>query len=614
MRRISLSSIYLMPLMMISTVSAAPIWLDEDWNIVKSEAQARYYLAEPLTKEESGWPVTVYFQGGDIVNFKGTLNSGDISTGKSIGAYEIYYENGHLLSSGSRNAKGQYEGLTKFYNQEGVLTEEATYVAGKEEGIGRLFYPNGGVEEEYTILGGNRVGEDVHYYKDGGVWQKHRFVDGKAHGLQRTYHRDGTLRQESTFVMGRQQGEYKSYYENGQISYQVSYQNDQPTGVGRSYHEDGLLYLEVTYEQGKKNGLERSWYGQDKLRSEQHYVDGKTHGVATHYYESGNTKSIENYEKGRRRGTQLAFYDQPNAVESETEFDTQGNKIEETRFDKHSTKTYHYVARYPNEQLVSDLKKYRDSVLISREQTNAKKKWQLKEQFNAAGELTQRIEKINGKYHNAYVSLDIYSDNIETTHYQHGVRSGEYSVISQQGKVIDTGSYYKGKKSGVWRHNYNGITRTETYNRKGQLHGEVSEVTVNGDRLVWEQYRNGKQHGHTENYAKTGALLAKGNYLNDQRDGQWQHQEEYEFDVVIWSGKYQKGKKVGKWFAHSAAGYELGRQQYDQQGRKQGSFYTFEEYGALKRIERYKDDEPVGEFEYYNTDGKLGHSAKSIFL
>lgn len=605
MRRISFSSIYLMPLMMISTVSAAPIWLDDDWNIVKSEAQASYYLAEPLTKAENGWPVTVYFQGGDVVNFKGTFNSGDISTGKSIGAYEIYYDNGYLLSSGSRNSKGQYEGLTRFYDDEGVLTQEATFVAGKEEGVGRLFYSNGGVEEEYTILGGDRVGEDVHYYKDGNVWQRHRFVDGKSHGIQEAFYRDGSPRQQSNYVMGSQHGEYTSYHENGQVSYQIRYENDQPTGVGRSYHEDGLLYLEITYGNGKKNGPERGWHTKDQLRFEKHNIDGKLQGVTTEFYPSGNTKSIEHYEKGRRRGQQIEYYDQADLVKTETLINSKGEKTLQIHFDKNGDKTVHYTASYQNGHQIDDQKKYRHRMLVERKQSDSKKKWQLKEQFNESGKLTQRIEKVNGKYHNAYVLLDIYSDNIETTHYKNGVRNGKRSVITPTGKTIESGAYFKGKKTGEWQHHYNGLIRSESYNRKGQLHGEVSEVDANGMRLTWEHYRNGKQHGYTENYAKTGALLAKGKYLNDQREGQWQHQEEYEFDVVIWSGKYQRGKKVGKWFAHSAAGYELGRQQYDQQGRKQGTFYTFEEYGALKRIERYKDDEPIGQFEYYSTDGKM---------
>ncbi|EGU36374.1 hypothetical protein VII00023_01805 [Vibrio ichthyoenteri ATCC 700023] len=621
MHRIYMSLAFLIALLTLSSSLAAnttetdsPIWLDDDWNIVKTEAQARYYLAQPLAEKQGVWPVTVYFQGGNIVNFKGTFNSGDISTGKSVGEYEIYHDNGHLLSTGSRNAKGQYEGLTRLYNDEGVLTQEATFVAGKEEGVGRRFYPSGAVEEEYTILGGERVGEDVHYYEDGNVWQRHRFIDGKAHGIQKTFYRDGSLRQLSTRAMGQRQGEHTNYYENGQISYQVTYLNDQPTGVALSYQEDGVLQLEVTFKNGKKNGLERSWYGQDQLRSERHNVDGKAHGVVTHYYDSGNTKSVENYVEGRRQGRQLTFYDLPDVVKSDSQINEHRDKTAETRFDEHGVMTYQYVATYHEKQRSSDEKKYRDSSLVAREQTDTKRKWRLNEKFDKHGKLIQRIEKVNGKYHNAYVTLDTYRDNLETTHYQNGVRSGKYSVVSLEGNLIDNGTYFKGKKTGVWQHRYNGLTRSESYNRKGQLHGEVSEVDANGKRLTWEHYRNGKQHGYTENYAKTGALLAKGKYLNDLREGQWQHQEEYEFDVVIWSGKYRKGKKVGKWFAHSAAGYELGRQQYDQQGRKQGAFYIFEEHGALKRIEHYKDDEPVGEFEYYGTDGQIYQSQESASI
>ena len=609
MRRISISLATLTPLLLASAAWSAPIWLDDDWNIVKSEAQASYYLAQPMTEENGVWPVTVYFQGGDIVNFKGSFNSEDISAGKSVGEYEIYYDNGHLLSTGSRNNLGQYEGLTRFYNDEGILSHEATFVAGKERGLGKYFYPNGQIEEEFTIIDGNRVGEDVHYYENSGsVWQRHRFTDGKAHGIQSTYYPNGSLRQESNSAMGTRQGEYKNYYENGQVSYQVTYLNDQPEGLGVSYNEDGSVYLEITYVKGKKHGVERGWYGEEQLRFEKPNVDGKLHGIVTNYYQSGNTKSIENFVKGRRRGSQRDFYDQIDAIQRNIMISAQGDKTSETRFDKNGVMTHEYLASFPNKKRISDEKNYKNAVLIERTQKNSAKKWQLEEKFDKKGKLTHRIEKVNGKRHNAYISIDIYTDNIETTYYKNGVRSGKRYVVTPLGKTIESGAYFKGKQTGVWLYRYNGLTRNESYNRKGQLHGELSVVDADGKRITWEHYRNGNRHGFTESYTDSGTLLAKGKYVSGKRDGQWLHQEEYESDVVIWSGEYQRGKKIGKWFAHSGAGYELGREQYDQQGRKQGIFYFFAEHGALKRIERYLDDEKNGNTDYYETDGKTYHS------
>ncbi|WP_394210222.1 hypothetical protein [Enterovibrio calviensis] len=584
---------------------AAPVWLDVDWNIVSSEPEASYYLAEPMVESDGVWPVSVYFQGGEILNFKGTLNSADISTGKSVGDYEIYRENGNLLTTGSRNDKGQYEGLTRLYDENGVLIEEADFLAGKRHGINRSFYPDGSVEEEYTNRNGIKEGENIHYFADGTVSHRFHFVDGKSDGVQWYYYPSGAIRYKVHYKMDKVHGEYTSYYKNGQLSHQLPYVNDKQEGVGYSYNEKGFVYLETPYKKGQKHGVVRGWHVEGKLRYEENYVAGKQHGAVTHYYESGNLERVNHLVKGKQRGTQRFYFDQTDALQEESIINDHGDVTSKLRFNKDGDINYEYVASYLNQREISDEKKYRDGVLISRIQTNAQKKWELEERFDNNGQLTRRSEEVNGKRNKAFIQLDVYTNNIETTHYQHGVRHGKRLVVSSTGEPVESGTYHQGKKSGAWVMHFDGTVRTENYNRKGQLHGELTQVNASGQQTTSEHYLNGKRHGLTENYNNQGMLLAKGNYVGGQRDGQWQHQEDYEYDVVIWSGEYQQGNKVGKWFAQSAAGYELGRQQFDTQGRKQGTFYYFGESGDVKRVERYVDGELDGDVDTYGTDGHI---------
>ncbi|MDD1793029.1 hypothetical protein LRP50_07800 [Enterovibrio sp. ZSDZ42] len=595
----------LVSLLSVSVAWAAPVWLDDDWNIVKTESQASYYLAEPLAERDGVWPVNVYFQGGEILNFEGTLNSADISTGKSVGAYKIYRENGNLLTTGSRNEKGQYEGLTRLYNENGVLIEEADFLAGKRHGINRSFYLDGSVEEEYTNRNGIKEGENIHYFEDGTVSHRFHFVNGKSDGLQLYYYPNGAMSYSVNYKMDKVHGEYASYYKNGQVSHRVNYVDDKTEGLGYSYNENGFLYLETPYQRGKKHGVVRGWHIEGKLRFEESYRDGKQHGAVTHYYESGNLKRTNNLVKGLQRGTQRTYFDQVDAVQEESIINNNGNVKSKTRFNKDGELTYEYVASYPNQREISDEKKYRDGVLISRIQTNAQKKWELEERFDNNGQLTRRSEEVNGKRNKAFIQLDVYTNNIETTHYKHGIRHGKRLVVSPKGEPVESGTYHQGKKSGAWVMHFDGTVRTENYNRKGQLHGELTQVNASGQQTTSEHYLDGKRHGLTENYNNQGMLLAKGNYVAGERDGQWQHQEDYEYDVVLWSGEYQQGNKVGKWFAHSEVGYELGRQQFDIQGRKQGAFYYFGESGNVKRVERYVDDELDGDVDTYGTDGDI---------
>ncbi|WP_194436606.1 toxin-antitoxin system YwqK family antitoxin [Vibrio fluminensis] len=560
MKRLFVRTLVLVCMLGAPMVYASPIWLDDDWNVVKSESQASYYLREPLVERNGLWPVSVYFQGGKILNFEGTFNSGDITTGKSVGAYKIYHANGNLLSEGSRNEKGQYEGLTRIYDQDGVLIEEADFLAGKRHGIHRTFYPNGQVKAEYTNK--NNIAA----------------------------------------------GEYVSYYKNGQVSYRVNYVSGMQEGPGYSYSENGFLYLETTFRKGKKHGVVRGWYSEDQLRFEKNYREGKQHGAMTHYYESGNLQRINHLVKGKQIGSQRSYFDQIDAVQEKTEISKDGEVVSKYRFNKDGVKTYEYTASFTNKKRISDEKKYSGNVLISRIQENRLKKWKLEERFDKEGSLTRREEVVAGKRHNAFIQVDVFTNNLETTHYKQGTRHGSFSIVTPLGKTIQKGTYVNGKKSGTWTWHYDGIVRNENYNRKGELHGELSVFGANGEQMVSEHYLNGLQHGHTENYSDNGELLAKGNYIRGNRDGQWQHQEEYESDVRIWSGEYHNGKKVGKWFARSSAGYETGRQQFDEQGRKQGAFYYFGDSGNLKLIERYVDDVQHGNSDSYGTDGKIHYT------
>ncbi|MDD1782567.1 hypothetical protein LRP49_15450 [Enterovibrio sp. ZSDZ35] len=608
MQRLLVRSLVLASMFSALTVWASPIWLDDDWNIVKSESQASYYLREPLVERDGVWPVSVYFQGGEILNFEGTFNSGDISTGKSVGEYKIYHDNGNLLSTGSRNEKGQYEGLTRFYDENGVLTEEAEFVASKRHGITRTFYPSGQVEEEYTNKNGIVVGENLYYFEDGTVSHRFNYVDGKTDGRQLYYSRNGTVSYSVHHKMDRVHGEYTSYYENGQVSHRVNYVNDKREGIGYSYSENGFLYLETAFRNDKKHGVVRGWYAEDKLRYEENYAYGKQHGSVTHYYASGNLKRVNYLVKGIQVGSQRSYFDRVDAVQEAANINKDGEVTDRVRFNEEGAKTYEYVASFKNKKRISDEKEYRNSVLVSRIQENEHKKWQLEERFDEEGNLTRREEEVAGKRHNVFIQIDVFTDNVETTHYKHGVRHGKYFVVTPVGDTIESGTYYNGKKSGSWVWHFDGIVRTENYNRKGQLHGELTSINADGRQTVSEQYRNGQLHGLTENYSDEGGLLAKGNYIDGKRDGQWQHQEEYEYDVRIWSGEYQDGIKVGKWFARSGAGYEMGREQFDELGRKQGAFYYFGESGNLKLIVRYVDDERDGNTDSYGTDGKIYYS------
>ena len=104
-------------------------------------------------------------------------------------------------------------------------------------GIYKIYYPNGGVRMEVESKDGLPNGEGKFYDEDGILQNKATFKGGKIDGTLYNYYSDGQIHNELNFADGEQNGSQKTYDENGELIAEILYENGKPVN-GYTYNKD----------------------------------------------------------------------------------------------------------------------------------------------------------------------------------------------------------------------------------------------------------------------------------------------------------------------------------------------------------------------------------------
>lgn len=597
---------YLMLLLVLASTfaRAETVWLDDDWHPVDTAEQASFYMKSMPEKVDGRWPVKVFFKDSEVARFEGTLKGGPLP-GKhpAVGPYIYRHANGQLLSTGRRNEQGQFEGPTRSYDAQGVLQTENNYVASEAAGLQKRFHPNGQLERIHWLKGGEQDGVDAHYYEDGSLQATHSLRRGKAHGVQREYHPNGQLRERSHYVKGSRRGEVVRYHSNGQLAYRATDTAQGLEGMATRYYANGHRQSEDPMRKGKRHGPYRYWYESGQLQEETHYRNGRQQGESRRYDEKGRLTRIQHYRDNRPVGEHRDYFANSDQVESISRYDDRHRLVLTQKFDRDGSKVEEARVRYINGNELREREIFSAGAVMRRWSSDKARNWSLVEAFDEQGELIGRQESFDNRWQGLQINrgnLGWTGPEYETrSHYRKGKRHGVHASRLLTGELIEQGEYADDHRVGRWEYRDERVHRINHYNAQGQEHGEQRESTPEGQLLLSAHYRNGKLNGAYEEYNSEGRLQAKGEYREDRRHGLWQYQDPYEVRLMRWQGEYRQGDQVGDWVAHSAAGYVTGRQQYDDQGRAQGSFYTFSDEGLLTEIERYRDGLLHGERTSY---------------
>ena len=73
----------------------------------------------------------------------------------------------------------------------------------------------------------------------------------------------------------------------------------------------------------------------------------------------------------------------------------------------------------------------------------------------------------------------------------------------------------------------------------------------------------------------------------------------------VWKGRYRNGVRVGRWVAITKQGYAVSAGYFDDQGRRDGTWYGFADNGRMTGLETYSHGTRDGRSASYGDDGSL---------
>lgn len=271
--------------------------------------------------------------------------------GKETGAWEMWADDG-TLTGRAHYQKGVLAGPFEFYHDNGNLSEKGTYAddgSGRYIGRYQSYFEDGQPKEDYhTDENGRKQGTATRWYANGNVEEGMTYRDGVVTGEHKRFFEDGQPEELTTYSdsehvvddWGEQEdyaksGVYKRWNGSGQLREEGQYEHDKKTGEWRTYtdgllrsvqqFEDGLesgpyvLYHEgrlreegqfkiITDDYGNrrsvKDGLWTEYYYESDYpeglkRWEVQWKDGEKHGISRRYDTEGQVSLTETYEYGR---------------------------------------------------------------------------------------------------------------------------------------------------------------------------------------------------------------------------------------------------------------------------------------------------------------------------
>lgn len=379
-------------------------------------------------------------------------------------------------------------------------------------------------------------GEKTDYYYGDIKKAEYNLSNGKINGQIKLYYENGNLKKTGNFTNGVSNGKFIEYDEKGNKTSEYTTLNGEIEGI-QTIYEKNISQI-TNFKKGIKNGQYLMYNYDDetgnlKLKLIGQYLNDKKNGTWQLFYieeEKESLLTIENYINGIKDG---AFQD------------IKGDSL--------------IIGSYENNEIHGRYKVYRDFAKML-----------------FGGIIRTDTSKIN-----------LISDG----YYDKGLRSGYWRNYDFTKTLINEGSFLDDKETGEWKYYYTKFSDGKTGNMpcsgqlylsqslsNGKLNGKstrysylskkeylspslnenqnsIDSCTIFLCKKVLETsfYINGKLNGSYEFLDSLNNVIAKGNYKNDLKDGEWIERDD-NFGFTFRKGDYLNDKPEGNWILYYRGG------------------------------------------------------------
>ena len=459
--------------------------------------------------------------------------------------------------------------------------------------------------------------------------------DGKPDGYWKSYYPTGVMSSEGNRINFLRDSMWVFYTHTGDTSEIINYRLDKRSGFR-------FLYETVT---------ERNQVSKHYLKSKELYLDDKREGPAYYFYPNGNIRQIINYRNGRKqddvskefdeKGTVITLYKYHNDYMISREYVNRVN----AQGEKHGT----WITFYPDGTKKEE-EDYKNGVLNGTARMYSEKGNLINERSYREGNLVEEGIQLKAEpmelmtYYDDGVTVmrkGTYLDSIPIGfHYfynrdgkpekairynERGIRTAEGSVDENEkriglwknyyetGELRSSGNFVNDRQHGVWNFFFQNGQKEQIGNlNNGVWEGEWKWYFPSGNVFREEIYVRGRPQGLSVQYSDSATIVAKGEYLDGEREGFWIEHVGHARE----EGNYIMGQKNGMWKTYHKDGqlYHTGNfvqgdadgrhvfyypdgtlkeEQYYVMGRRDKNWKKYYENGGLFLTITYRNDQEI---------------------
>lgn len=467
--------------------------------------------------------------GNDTIEISGWKN------GKLNGEQKLFYGN-NSLSSITQFKDGKQNGSYKsFHSTNGILISEGTY----------KYYP----KLQQSLLNGKFT---RYYSNNGKISEEYSYSQGKRNGKYKRFHPNGNTQEEGFFEDDLLKGTKKTYQLNGIIRTEEQYIIiDNPDYLVQKVPKDSLRVKTILDEQGtisdgkpkKKTSeddkyIEIAPYNVPKKLS---LLDGK----ATYYATTGEIQSDLNFKQGKKDGLCIEYHPNSRQMRSKVVFlagEEHGDFIYYRQDGKKEKEGRYFKTIEVNGTVYKNVY---DGVVIFYQDKGEKQRLETWSNFQKNG-LQETYHYRTGTIASRFYLEDGFKKGVEIYFDADGKKTAEttYEIIEKDG--IKTSQITGIKKS--WKNEQ--LTSEATY-KNGVIDGTYTEYYENKFPLVPKTVKtfvDGELNGPYKTYYPSGKIELDQYYRYNPRSKQ--------NNLFGWCSKYDEdGNLIAHFFAQPNSSY-----------------------------------------------------------